>query len=42
MKAIVLLLALASAAFSDEYAPVDWLEVTEGSGVVPTAACLLR
>ena len=29
MKAIVLLLALASAAFADEYTPVDWLEVTE-------------
>ena len=33
MKAIVLLLALASAAFSDEYTPVDWLEVTEHAGV---------
>ena len=33
MKAIVLLLALASAAFADEYTPVDWLVVTEGSGV---------
>ena len=33
MKTIVLLLALASAAFADEYTPVDWLEVTEGSGV---------
>ena len=29
MKTIVLLLALASAAFADEYTPVDWLEVTE-------------
>ena len=29
MKAIVLLLALASAAFADAYTPVDWLEVTE-------------
>ncbi|MDE2813227.1 MAG: hypothetical protein OXM01_09395, partial [Gemmatimonadota bacterium] len=29
MKAIVLLLSLASAAFADEYTPVDWLEVTE-------------
>ena len=28
MKTIVLLLALASAAFADEYTPVDWLEVT--------------
>ena len=28
MKALVLLLALASAAFADEYMPVDWLEVT--------------
>ena len=33
MKAIVLLLALASAAFADEYTPVDWLVVTESSGV---------
>ena len=33
MKAIVLLLALASTAFADEYTPVDWLEVTENSGV---------
>ena len=33
MKTIVLLLALASAAFADEYTPVDWLEVTENSGV---------
>ena len=33
MTAIVLLLALASAASADEYTPVDWLEVTEGSGV---------
>lgn len=33
MKAIVLLLALASAAFADAYTPIDWLEVTEGSGV---------
>ncbi len=29
MKAIVLLLALASATFADAYTPVDWLEVTE-------------
>ena len=28
MKTIALLLALASAAFADEYTPVDWLEVT--------------
>ena len=33
MKAIVLLLVLASAAFVDEYTPVDWLVVTESSGV---------
>ena len=33
MKTIVLLLALASAAFADEYTPVDWLVVTENSGV---------
>ncbi|MDE2808648.1 MAG: hypothetical protein OXN90_09555 [Gemmatimonadota bacterium] len=33
MKAIVLLLALASAAFADEYTPVDWLEVTENAGI---------
>ena len=33
MQAIVLLLALASAAFADAYTPVDWLEVTENAGV---------
>ena len=33
MKAIVLLLSLASAAFADEYTPVDWLAVTEDSEV---------
>ena len=33
MKTIVLLLALASAAFADEYTPVDWLVVTESSVV---------
>ena len=33
MKAIVLLLALASVAFADEYTPVDWLEVTENAGI---------
>ena len=36
MKAIVLLLALASAAFADEYTPVDWLVVTESSVVAST------
>ena len=29
MMAIVLLLALASSAFADEYTPVDWIQVTE-------------
>ena len=33
MRTIVLLLALASAAFADEYTPVDWLVVTENSEV---------
>lgn len=36
MKTIVLsllTLALASAAFADEYTPVDWIEVTEDGGI---------
>ena len=33
MKTIVLLLALAPTAFADEYTPVDWLEVTENTGI---------
>ncbi len=35
MKTIVLFLALAlsSAAFADEYTPVDWIQVTEGGGI---------
>ena len=33
MKAIVLLLALASAAIADAYTPIDWLEVTERAGI---------
>ena len=33
MRTIVLLLVLASAAFADEYTPVDWIQVTEGGGI---------
>ena len=32
MKTIVLLLVLASAAFADEYTPVDWIQVAEDGG----------
>ena len=34
--AIVLLLALASGAFSDEYTPVDWITLTDGGGIEMT------
>ena len=34
MKTIVLLLVLASAAFADEYTPVDWIQVTEDGRVI--------
>ena len=33
MLPIVLLLALASGAFSDEYTSVDWIQVVEGGGI---------
>ena len=33
MMAIVLLFALASSAFADEYTPVDWIQVTEDGGI---------
>ncbi|MCE2451030.1 MAG: hypothetical protein J4F35_22550 [Candidatus Latescibacteria bacterium] len=38
MKTIVLFLALAlaSAAFADEYTPINWIEITEDGGISVT------
>lgn len=42
MKTIVLSLALASAAFADEYTPINWIEVTEDGGILVTIGGFFR